>query len=557
MRRLLLFLSGINCFVMIGFWVIMTQNSSIQTFDERLSSVLKSTSPVLTLNGTERFPSTVPDELLHPSSLYPDWQNANFSFLNAVSVVETKLKSHDCHPEETPSIYARVRDLGGANQSSLKYLKWLDFMCGKVSELPSTFFSSSPLIHPLGGSYAFRYFLLKERELDRKSNTKLKEWRRDLTLYMHVSELSKIFPIKNIGDLSSLLKSDPMKRYGYDNVDSLALIRERLTLSLLSSKGMEAFLQGVPYYHDDSLTYYKSKNERDEKETYLFFSTSDWIKSWSLMDTKVLSKKESGKEDCTAVLYDDCFVYTNKIHAGFLFHLFYFFATCLVAVLFINRLLMYKRDSSFQQDRQEALAILAHELRTPLASLVLLTNNLRREFDHLSESGQKSALGLFGEINRLNRTAKRVDQFLIPAAEGPSPKEPISSLVESLRFMLENLSDDLHFEYSGQDRSSSISLLYLELIVSVLVRNALKHGRAPVSVKLEIELSAFTLYVKDEGDLKKNELGEIMKPFYRRKGSDGLGLGLSLVQSLLKKMGSRLQVKVEPTVFFFKIKERK
>jgi signal transduction histidine kinase len=320
---------------------------------------------------------------------------------------------------------------------------------------------------------------------------------------------------------------------------------------------MEAFLQGVPYYHDNLLTYYKSKNEKDEKETYQFFSTSEWVKSWSLMDTKVLSKKESGKEDCTAVLYDDCFVYSDRIHAGILFHLFYFFATCLVAILFINRLMMYKRESSFQQDRQDALAILAHELRTPLASMVLLTNTLRREFDQLSESGQKSALGLFDEINRLNRTAKRVDQFLIPAAEEPSPKEPISSLLDSLRFILESLSEDLHFEYSGHDRPSAISLLYIELIVSLLVRNALKHGRAPVSVKLEIEPSAFTLFVRDEGDLKKTELSEIMKPFYRRKGSDGLGLGLSLVQSLLKKMGSRLQVRVEPTVFFFKVKETK
>jgi anti-sigma regulatory factor (Ser/Thr protein kinase) len=535
----------------------MTQNSSIQTFDERLSSVLKSTNPVLTLNGTERFPSTVPDELLHSSSLYPDWQNANFSFLNAVSVVEAKLKSQDCRPEKTTSIDARVRDLGGANQSSFKYLNWLDFMCGKVFELPSTFFSSSPLIHPLGGSYALRYFLLKERDLDRKSNTKLEGWRRDLTLYMHVSELSKIFPVKSIGDLSSLLNSDLIKRFGFDQEHTLGMIRERLTLSLLGSRGMEAFLQGVPYYHDNLLTYYKSKNEKDEKETYQFFSTSEWVKSWSLMDTKVLSKKESGKEDCTAVLYDDCFVYSDRIHAGILFHLFYFFATCLVAILFINRLMMYKRESSFQQDRQEALAILAHELRTPLASMVLLTNNLRREFDQLSESGQKSALGLFDEINRLNRTAKRVDQFLIPAAEEPSPKEPISSLLDSLRFILESLSEDLHFEYSGHDRPSAISLLYIELIVSLLVRNALKHGRAPVSVKLEIEPSAFTLFVRDEGDLKKTELSEIMKPFYRRKGSDGLGLGLSLVQSLLKKMGSRLQVRVEPTVFFFKVKETK
>ena len=203
---------------------------------------------------------------------------------------------------------------------------------------------------------------------------------------------------------------------------------------------------------------------------------------------------------------------------------------------------MLKRlDDSFTRLSQFS-ADLAHELRTPIANMIgeaqvaLARNRTADEYRETIES-------TVGECERLSRI---VDNLLF-VARVDAAREPIArnrfdarAAVEKITAFYHALADDRHIAIGcrGEGQIYADPDLF-ERAVGNLVDNALRF--TPENGSIQIVLSErngdFEVAVSDTGcGIAPEHLPRVFDRFYRAessRGSDGAGLGLALVKSIV------------------------
>ncbi len=207
---------------------------------------------------------------------------------------------------------------------------------------------------------------------------------------------------------------------------------------------------------------------------------------------------------------------------------------------------MLKRlDDSFTRLSQFS-ADLAHELRTPIANMIgeaqvaLARNRTADEYRETIES-------TVGECERLSRI---VDNLLF-VARVDAAREPIArkrfdarAAVEKITAFYHALADDRHIAIScsGEGQIYADPDLF-ERAVGNLLDNALRF--TPENGSIQIALSErngdFEVAVSDTGcGIAPEHLPRVFDRFYRAessRGSDGAGLGLALVKSIVELHG--------------------
>ena len=215
---------------------------------------------------------------------------------------------------------------------------------------------------------------------------------------------------------------------------------------------------------------------------------------------------------------------------------------------------MLKRlDDSFTRLSQFS-ADLAHELRTPVANMmgeaqVALTR------DRTATEYRETLESTIGECERLSRI---VDNLLF-VARVDAAREPIArkrfdarKAVEKIAAFYQMIADDRHvvISCSGEGQIHADSDLF-ERAVGNLLDNALRF--TPENGSIQITLS------KHDGDIKvavsdngcgiaPEHLPRVFDRFYRAessRGSDGAGLGLALVKSIVDLHGGSATIQSE------------
>lgn len=240
---------------------------------------------------------------------------------------------------------------------------------------------------------------------------------------------------------------------------------------------------------------------------------------------------------------------------GTLFFLFVFVGLVWLSVKLVIEMRLNQSQRAF-------LDAVTHELKTPLSSFRLGLETLGRHELGPDQRGQ--FLTRMGEdLDRLENTVVQV-LATARAEEGIRPRErsPGVELQSLLAAHVEDLRTRHHLDRESIELESSAPLRVrgdaaeLGLVFRNLLENAIKYSRDPVRIRVGVEAvrdGRVKVEITDQGiGIPKQELDRIFRRFYRA-GRDvqrhvaGLGLGLFVVRTLLRKHGGRIVALSEGT----------
>ncbi len=204
--------------------------------------------------------------------------------------------------------------------------------------------------------------------------------------------------------------------------------------------------------------------------------------------------------------------------------------------------------------RERFTAILGHDLKNPLQTITLSTSAMLR-----SETFPDAWRRHVGRIASSARTMSQMISDLLDATRGrigsgmPVQPEPMDlrAVVQQVAEELEIEFPERHIEVDAVCRSADCpdfrgewDLTRLQQLVQNLARNAVRHGAAdgPVRLSLEDGGTEVRLSVHNRGEPIPDDLRpDLFKPFRRRSDStEGLGLGLYIVQEIARGHGGRV-----------------
>ncbi len=204
-----------------------------------------------------------------------------------------------------------------------------------------------------------------------------------------------------------------------------------------------------------------------------------------------------------------------------------------------------------QQQREllhELFADLAHDVRTPLASVKLTTDALAH-----GDDPHELLPSLRAEVEYLDAMFAN----LATVARLRTATLPIERRPGDLRIVVEHVGD--RFAGLARDRGVSLDVavpgqsvaclfdpLTLEQAIANLVHNALKYAEAHVAVVLDADADRIELRVINDGvSVQDDEVGRLTERRYRgarQGGRSGMGLGLAIATQIIERHGGRLRL---------------
>ncbi len=222
------------------------------------------------------------------------------------------------------------------------------------------------------------------------------------------------------------------------------------------------------------------------------------------------------------------------------------------------------RERKLAELKSAFVAGVSHDLRTPLASILLMAENL--EAGRVSEENRaRYHQTLRREAERLRRLIDGVLDFSrfergVEADLRPEELDLprfLDELARASRERVEEAGGTFALATNAVPPTATLDPLALRRAVANLVDNALKHGGGEVRLGWEADASHLKLSVGDRGPgVPPARAAAIFRPFERfpvgpgapggsaeRGGPRGLGLGLAIVRSIARGHGGGVSVR--------------
>jgi len=190
-------------------------------------------------------------------------------------------------------------------------------------------------------------------------------------------------------------------------------------------------------------------------------------------------------------------------------------------------------------------AAAAHELGSPLATIAVVARELAHDLPADSPHAEDAAL-LLSQTERCRRILAQLAQQ--PEEDGVSPytRLPISVLVEAAGTLYRDERIRLIFAATGAPPEAEPLVRRSPEIMhglNNLIQNAVQFARREVSVTIFWDHAVVTVEIADDGPgFPAHLLGRLGEPYLstRADGSDHMGLGIFIAQSLLERSGAQL-----------------
>lgn len=233
------------------------------------------------------------------------------------------------------------------------------------------------------------------------------------------------------------------------------------------------------------------------------------------------------------------------------------FAIALTAALAVNR------QFTLQELKSSAVATVAHELRTPIASIRMLVDTLREGRVRGDVQRQEYLELIATEALRLSRLAEHFLTFsrldrntaelqLTRIDPGAAAREAVRALEPRLQAPGCDFQLTMPAELPEilADRDALVTVL------TNLLENAWKYSGEQKEIVLEVgaDGESVRFSVRDNGlGLSKAEQRAIFEPFYQvdqklTRAREGCGLGLSIVRRIVEAHRGRVEVRSQPGI---------
>lgn len=208
-------------------------------------------------------------------------------------------------------------------------------------------------------------------------------------------------------------------------------------------------------------------------------------------------------------------------------------------------------------EKQQIIGVVSHDLKGPFNRIFAIMQLMSMSGDNLTDD-QKEYVGKIHQIavDGLNMVrnlldSRQIEEKILDLTMEPIELKPyVSSFVKNYRNIADRKKINLHFK-SPDGVVVMADRLYLSRILDNLLSNAIKFSEKEKNVTVSIENSGeqALLTVTDEGpgiseeDQKKLYL-KFQKLTARPTGGESsTGLGLSIVKTLIEKMGGHVNCK--------------
>jgi len=211
------------------------------------------------------------------------------------------------------------------------------------------------------------------------------------------------------------------------------------------------------------------------------------------------------------------------------------------------------------RQRADMISAIAHEFRNPIASIMGYAQTLEDDKEIPAALQEKFLNKIYNNGIKIEALLSRLvlwNKFESGEATLHPSSFDLYALVQEVKISLEEKYPQRKIEVEGSTHIVDADRTLLEIVLKNLIENALKYSKDEVSVKVDPE----QISVTDKGTgISSSDIAKVTKKFYRsgtHSWDNSMGLGLSIVKSILALHGTKLEIQSEEnrgSVFSFHI----
>ena len=201
------------------------------------------------------------------------------------------------------------------------------------------------------------------------------------------------------------------------------------------------------------------------------------------------------------------------------------------------------------QDFKNYIEIWIHEVKIPLATLILISNNNKDKFSKKAKIQLKRLEDYVDQVLYYARSENAEKDYLIKETN-------LSKVIKNVG--LKNMDNLLEYQISYNVLNANINVLtdskWLEFILSQIINNSIKYKRnikdSYIKISILDEKNKTTLIIEDNGiGIKESDIKQVFNKSFTgengRNRSKSTGMGLFIAKNMCEKLGHKISIESE------------